>query len=135
MEISHIYWLFVIAIPIACVSWTVTHEEIFREPREYCVRNSADSKSIFRRKFFYVFTCEYCFSHYVTIIFLFITEYRLLFPDWRGYVISGFALVWIANIYMSLYALIRTDLKKENIVAKKEEKELEEITQNENKKN
>ena len=82
-----------------------------------------------------MFTCEYCFSHYVTIIFLFITEYWLLFQDWRGYLISGFALVWIANIYMSLYALIRTDLKKENLVAKKEEKELEEISQNENKKN
>jgi len=135
MEISQLYWLFILAIPIACVSWTVTHEEIFREPREYCVKHSVDSKSIFRRKFFYMFTCEYCFSHYVTIIFLFITEYRLLFPDWRGYIISGFALIWIANIYMSLYALIRTDLKKENLVAKKEEKELEEITQNENKKN
>jgi hypothetical protein len=35
---------------------------------------------------------------------------------------------------MSLYALIRIDLKKERIVAKKQEKELEEITNNENKK-
>ena len=29
-------WLFLLAIPVACVSWTVTHEEVFREPREYC---------------------------------------------------------------------------------------------------
>jgi hypothetical protein len=32
---------------------------------------------------------------------------------WRGYLIGGFALVWIANFYMSLFALIRIDLKKE----------------------
>jgi hypothetical protein len=27
--------------------------------------------------------------------------------------IAGFALVWIANIYMSLYAFIRQDIKRE----------------------
>ena len=30
-----IIWLFVLALPIATISWTVTHEEIFREAREY----------------------------------------------------------------------------------------------------
>jgi hypothetical protein len=134
MEMYPLYWLFILSIPIACISWTVTHEEVFREPREYCIRNSNNAKSIFRRKFFYLFTCEYCFSHYVTIFFLLITHYRLLFSDWRGYLIAGFALVWIANIYMSLYALIRIDLKKERLEAKKEEKELEEISNNKNKK-
>jgi hypothetical protein len=108
-----IVWLFVLAIPIACVAWTVTHEEVFREPREYCVRRSKDGRSIGERKFFYLFTCEYCFSHYVTIAFLFLTDYRLLLPDWRGYVLAGFSLVWVANIYMSLFGLIRIDLKKE----------------------
>jgi hypothetical protein len=127
MITGSIYWLFILSIPIACIAWTVTHEEIFREPREYCVRNSKESKSIFRRKFFYVFTCEYCFSHYVTILFLFITDYHLLFDDWRGYIISGFALVWIANIYMSLFALIRTDLKKEKLEAQEKEKKLDEL--------
>ena len=34
-------------------------------------------------------------------------------PDWRGYVIALFSLVWIANVYMSLFALIRQDMKKE----------------------
>lgn len=55
---------------------------------------------------------------------LVITRYRLLFDDWRGYLISGFALVWIANIYMSLYAFIRIDIKKERIKAKNEEEKL-----------
>ena len=110
---TQIIWLFVLAIPVACIAWTVTHEEIFREPREYCIKNSKSRKKVLQRKFFYAFTCEYCFSHYVTILILVISKYHLLFMDWRGYVISGFSIVWIANLYMSLYNLIRTDLQKE----------------------
>lgn len=109
---TQIAWLFLLAIPIACVAWTVTHEEVFKEPREYCKRKSDACKSLLQRKFFYLFTCEYCFSHYVTILFLIITEYKLLFTDWRGYLIAGFALVWIANIYMSIFILLRQDVKK-----------------------
>ena len=121
---SQIIWLFVLAIPIASISWTVTHEEVFREPREYCVRTSREGRLLIVRKFFYLFTCEYCFSHYVTAIMLVITRYHLLLDDWRGYLIAGFALVWIANIYISLYAFIRIDIKKERIKAKNEEEKL-----------
>jgi len=117
-------WLFTMALPIACVAWTVTHEEVFREPREYCVRWSKDSRTMFKRKFFYLFTCEYCFSHYVTILFLIITRFHLLLFDWRGYIIAGFALVWIANIYMSIYALIKMDVKKERLEAQIKEQEV-----------
>jgi hypothetical protein len=118
-------WLFLLAIPIACVAWTVTHEEVFREPREYCQRCSQKSPSLLKRKFFYLFTCEYCFSHYVTAFFLILTGYKLLLPDWRGYLISFFALVWIANQYMTIFANIRIDLKVERFKAKKVEKEVE----------
>jgi hypothetical protein len=65
------------------------------------------------RKFFYLFTCEYCFSHYVAAAFLFLAEYRLLLDGWRGYVIAGFSLVWVANVYMSLFGLMRQAIKKE----------------------
>jgi hypothetical protein len=121
---TQLIWLFTLAIPIACIAWTVTHEEVFREPREYCVKRSAEGKRLVTRKFFYLFTCEYCFSHYVTIFMLIITRYHLLFFDWRGYLLGGFALVWIANIYMSIYAMIRIDLKKERIITKIEEKKV-----------
>ena len=121
---TQITWLFVLAIPIACIAWTVTHEEVFREPRQYFVTKSARGKTLAVRKFFYLFTCEYCFSHYVTIFFLIITRYTLLFDDWRGYLIAGFALVWISNVYMSLYGFLRIDIKKEKIMAKKEEKQM-----------
>ena len=108
-----ILWLFVLAAPVACIAWTVTHEEIFRELREYCANKSLHGKTLPERKFFYLFTCEYCFSHYVAAAFLFLTEYRLMLEDWRGYVIAGFSLVWIANVYMGLFGLMRQAVKKE----------------------
>jgi hypothetical protein len=122
---EQISWLFLLAIPIACIAWTVTHEEVFREPREFCVRCSHNSSTLLKRKFFYLFTCEYCFSHYVTIAFLFITNYKLLLDDWRGYLIAGFSLVFIANLYMSLFALLRQAIKKEKTEIKAIEKQVE----------
>lgn len=113
IDFDQVLALFLIAIPIACVAWTVTHEEIFKEPREYCIGRSECGRSILERKLFYLFTCEYCFSHYVTAFFIIFTNYKLLMDDWRGYIIALFSAVWIANIYMSLFALIRQDVKKE----------------------
>ena len=118
-------YLFILAIPIASIAWTVTHEEVFREPREYCVDRSKNGKTLLTRKFFYLFTCEYCFSHYVTVLILIITNFQLFYEGWRGYLIAGFALVWIANVYMSLFAMIRIDIKKEKIEAELEEKRIE----------
>lgn len=106
-------WLLLLALPVACISWTVTHEEIFREPREFCQQCSKERKPLFARKFFYVFTCEYCFSHYVSLFFIIIVDFRLLVHNWPGYVIALFSLVWIANIYMSLFGMIRLGIKKE----------------------
>jgi hypothetical protein len=122
---TQIAWLFILAIPIACIAWTFTHEEVFREPREYCVNQSKGGRTMWKRKFFYLFTCEYCFSHYVTVLFIVLTDYTLLIDDWRGYIIAGFALVWVANIYMSLFGLLRTDLKKEKTEIKALENETE----------
>jgi len=107
--------LFVLAIPIAGIAWTVTHEEVFHESREYCRRRSRDCRRWYERKFFYLFTCAYCFSHYVAALFLVITRFKLLFADWRGYLIALFALVWIANQYMSIYDRLRLDIKTERI--------------------
>lgn len=122
---QQIIWLFVLSIPVACVAWTITHEEVFREPREYCQRQSQDCRSLPARKFFYVFTCEYCLSHYVAAVFLIITRYKLLYPDWRGYLLSLFALVWMANIYMNVYNRLRLDIKHEHIAIKAEEEQVE----------
>jgi hypothetical protein len=116
-------YLFVIALPVACISWTFTHEELFKEPRKFCELNSRKNKSLVLRKLFYMLTCEYCFSHYVALVFLVITKFYLLYADWRGYLIAGFSIVWIANIYMSLFYLLRQGIKKEKVI-------IEEIEEN-----
>ena len=125
--LTQIVWLFVLAVPIACISWTVTHEEIFREPHEWCVKRSKNEKFLLTRKFFYLFTCEYCFSHYITIAFLILTDYKLLLNDWRGYILAGFSLVFMANIYMSLFALLRQAIKKEKVEIEKIENETDAV--------
>lgn len=118
---GQIHWIFILALPVACIAWTVTKEEVFKEPRAYCVARSKSSQQLFISKFFYMLTCEYCFSHYVTILLLAVTQFTVLYHDWRGYIIAGFAIVWIANVYMSLYNIIRIDLKKEKIITQQEE--------------
>jgi hypothetical protein len=105
--------LFVLAMPIASIAWTVTHEEIFREPRDWCLNRSKTCRSIFQRKFFYLFTCEYCFSQYVTVGMLVLTRYHLWLPDWRGYVLAGFSLVFIANLYMSAFGELRLEIRQD----------------------
>src|SRR5882757_5900128 len=90
-------WLLILAIPLACIAWTVTHEEVFREPRNYCQEQSQHAPSLPRRKF--------------------------LYPGWRGYLISLFALVWVANQYMSIYNHLRLDIKHEQVEIRAKEKE------------
>ena len=118
-------FLFILALPIASIAWTVTHEEVFREPRDWCKNRSESCNRLLQRKFFYLFTCEYCFSHYVTALFLILTRFKLLFEDWRGYLIGGFALVWVANVYMNIYSRVRLDIKRERVEIAVKEKDIE----------
>ncbi|HSS77798.1 MAG TPA: hypothetical protein VLV54_13780 [Thermoanaerobaculia bacterium] len=122
-----ILWLFVLAVPIACVAWTVTHEEVFKEPREYCAKRSRQARGLAARKFFYLFTCEYCFSHYVTIFFLVVTRYRLLLDDWRGYLIAFFSLVAVANVYISAFGRLRQEVKSQSLDATIKEETLKDV--------
>jgi hypothetical protein len=119
-------WLFVLGIPVACVAWTVTHEDVFAEPREYFVWKSEHSKTLLARKFFYLFTCEYCFSHYIAAAAVGLAGFRLLLPDWRGLVVAWFSVVWVANVYMSLFGRLRVDIKRERVETKVVEQAVEE---------
>ena len=85
-ELYQLVSLFLLAIPVAWAAWTVTHEEVFREPREWLAERSRTCPHWWQRKAYYVWTREYCFSHYVAIAFVALTDYQLLLPDWRGYV-------------------------------------------------
>jgi len=122
---AQVVWLFVLAVPVACCAWTVTHEEVFREPREFCQERCKAGRSLVKRKFFYLFTCEYCFSHYVALFFLALTRYRLLLDDWRGYVLAWFAVVWVANVYMTLFGRLRVEIRSERAEADVRTKEAE----------
>lgn len=123
---TQIYWLIILSMVVASISWTVTQEEIFREWREICKDKSQACRTIFQRKFFYVFTCEYCFSHWVTLIMLAVTGFRLLIDDWRGYVLAFFLLPWIANQWMSLYRRLRVGIKHEDALAEEVKQDLKE---------
>ncbi|RZU40977.1 hypothetical protein [Edaphobacter modestus] len=112
---TQLAYLFILALPVASIAWTVTHEEVFREPREWCKDKSQNCHALVPRKFFYLFTCEYCFSHYVAALFLLITQFQMLYEGWRGYLVAWFALVWVANVYMGFFNRLRLDIKHENV--------------------
>jgi hypothetical protein len=116
---EQIFWIVILSMAVACITWTVTQEEIFREWREVCKDKSKTCGNILQRKFFYVFTCEYCFSHWVTLLILLLTGFRLLIDDWRGYILAFFLIPWIANQWMSLYRMLRVDIKHEDALAEK----------------
>jgi hypothetical protein len=56
--------------------------------------------------------------------FLIITRYKLLYHDWRGYLVALFALVWITNQCISIYNRLRLDLKHERMEIEAGEEEL-----------
>lgn len=127
METStQIYWLAILSMVVASISWTVTQEQIFGEWREYCEDRSRDCQTILQRKFFYVFTCEYCFSHWIALGVIALANFRVLFDDWRGYILAFFLLPWLANQWMSLYRRLRVDIKHENLLAEEVKKKVKE---------
>src|SRR3954465_10019826 len=125
LDWQHLVGLFVLAIPIACIARTVVFEEVFREPREWCKKKSERCRGLLARKFFYLFTCEYCFSHWVTLAALLVTGYRLMYDDWKGFVIALFSLVFVANAYMNLYSRLRVDITSEKKQIEATEHEIE----------
>lgn len=69
----------------------------------------------FVASFFIYLPANTAFSHYVAGAMLLVTRFKMLYADWRGYLIALFALVWIANQYMSIYNRIRLDIKHEQV--------------------
>ena len=124
---TQIVWLFVLAGPVACAAWTVTHEELFAELHAGCVRQSRQRRSLVARKFFYVFTCEYCLSHYVAAVAIALTGFRLLVGGWPGLLFAWLAVVWVANVYMSLFVRLRLDIKRERVELTVEEQKAADI--------
>ncbi len=127
---SQVLLLFLLAIPVACASWTITHEEIFRELHEFCLNRSQRCQRLYQRKFFYALTCEYCLSHYATAVLLIITRYRLVYDSWRGYLMAGLSIVWIANFYMAIFGRLRLELKSQKLEIAQGERRAEDESEN-----
>ena len=118
--VEQIFSLLILSLAVASVAWTVAQEQIFAEFHDLCVERSKNAGSLAARKFYYLFTCEYCFSHWVTLFFLLVSGFRLLIDDWRGYLLSFFVIPWLANQWMSLYRRLRVEIKRENAKAENE---------------
>lgn len=126
MQIStQIFWLAILSMVVASISWTITQEEVFREWREGFEKKSETADNVITQKFYYVFTCEYCFSHWITVLILIFTGFRLLIDDWRGYILAFFLLPWLANQWMSFYRRLRVGIKHEDALAKEVNEKLD----------
>jgi hypothetical protein len=110
--------LFLYAGVIAVLVRTFTKEELFREPRKWLLSYAEErAHPLVLRKTAFMFTCEYCLSFWVSLILVVgVFDYRLVFADWRGYLISVLATMGIANVYMSVFNWLRIDLHKEKTV-------------------
>lgn len=125
--LQQVTWLLILALPVTSISWTVTHEEVFRELRDYFVVQSRTRPRLWQRKFFYALTCEYCFSHYAAAVVLALSGFRLLLPDWRGVVLAFFALAAMSAVYLSLYGRLRVDIKSERVEIEAKERQLQKV--------
>jgi hypothetical protein len=119
---SQIAYALLLGLPVACVAWTVTREEVFKEFRESLgLYQKRHRNSLWRQKLAYLPTCPYCFSHYVAALFVGLFQFKMLTENWTGYVASLFTVVLIANVYISGYNLLRVALRRATAVADREE--------------
>ena len=109
---GQIVFALILGIPVACITWTVTQEDIFQEMRIYLAGYHAHHRHAWwRRKLAYMPTCPYCLSHYVAGVLIVLLHFKMLSDDWRGYLVSLFTLVLIANVYITVYHLLRVGLR------------------------
>jgi len=109
-----------LALPVACVSWTIAEAEVSRSIRERIAKwanwhKDADGKYPpthgWKQKLAYLPTCYYCTSHYVALAFLHLHPFHTLTEDFRGYIISWFSVVGMTAIYCTSYNLLRVLLR------------------------
>ncbi len=116
--------LFPYAAVVAVLVRTLTTEAIFQEPRDWLERYAADpGHPLLWRKLSYMPTCDFCASFWVSLALVAgLFQYRLVFEDWRGYVVSVFTVMALANVYMAAFSLLRLDLRRDRALADRLEK-------------
>lgn len=115
----------VLAVPVAVCSWTIAKEEVFAWLRSICKKvlgwgESHGRLGVFVTKPFYMPTCEYCTSFWVTLVYLTqITPLRMVQEGWRGLLIAEFFVMGFAVIYMAVYSRIRVETAKDKTITEK----------------
>lgn len=106
---------FVLAGPVAVMSWAVAKEEVVREFREACKERAADPRrSLLVRKLNYLPTCEYCTSFWVSLLWMFVARTPAVWDDWRGFVLAH-QLVWALAVgYMTVFQALRVKVREGN---------------------
>jgi hypothetical protein len=99
--------MILLALVVACITWTITNEEIFRELRDVLRAYAHDDRVAFwKRKLAYLPTCQYCFSHWIAVGVLWMKGFNL-YSGWSGYFLTLFVIVALANGIMTVYELFR----------------------------
>jgi hypothetical protein len=113
-----------VAIPVACASWTIAKEELFREFREWCKANGVACEKIKNRiirflmvKLNYLPRCYYCTSFYVCEFFILLTGVKFVAAGWQGAMCAWFAIVFIAQLYLTVFNLLRVALRHYQAIA------------------
>lgn len=107
--------ILLLAIPVACISWTIAKEELFDWLRHICgelkKKEYVGWQKWLCEKIAYWPTCYFCLSHFIAFGFLIFYPVKILSDDWRGYVIAFFAIVLVANFYLTLFNILRASLR------------------------
>lgn len=110
-----------LALPVACASWTIAETEVFRSFRESIAKWAGWTKGTdargWKQKIAYLPSCYYCTSHYVAIAFLLLHPFQTLTTDFRGYIISLFSVVGVSAVYLTTYNGLRVALRWGQAVA------------------
>jgi hypothetical protein len=85
--------LFVLALPIASIAWTITHEEAVSEFRDICV-GKTQPVGTFTSVSSSISLPVNIASATTLPQFSYLSLATTLFADWRGYLIAGSSLVW-----------------------------------------
>jgi len=120
----------ILAIPTACVAWTISETEVFRDAREALARwaqarNVGDCRGWrkwIRCKLSYLPTCYYCTAHWVGLLFFACHPFALLSDGLRGAIIGYFTQIGLAVVYLSAFHVLRVQIRKSQAEANLTEK-------------
>ena len=110
-------WLSTLSIPVACVAWTLTHEEVFVSRTSIAKSKRGKPRicspaSVFTYSLANIVSATTPPSFFPSFTVQIVTVQTL---DWRGYLIAFCSLVWVSNQYISVYNHLRLDIRHEQV--------------------